>query len=89
MWRFVGPGAWHFVTLPKLQSGEINLLAEQSKSLWGSIRVTATVGKTSWKTSIFRDKKLDAYLLPVKADVRKMEEIAAGDEITVTLEVEG
>ena len=44
-------------------------------------------GKTTWKTSIFPDKKSGTYLLPLKADVRRREGIGAGDRITSSLEV--
>ena len=54
---------------------------------WGSIRVTTTIGHTIWKTSIFPDSKAGAYLLPVKADVRKKEKIKDGDAVTVKLKI--
>lgn len=53
----------------------------------GSLPVIATIGSTSWKTSIFPDKKSSGYLLPVKAEVRKKEGIAADDKITLLLEI--
>ncbi len=52
---------------------------------WGSIRVTATIGETSWQTSMFPSKESGGYLLPVKAAVRKAEGLTAGDEIAVRL----
>lgn len=48
---------------------------------WGSLPVTAVIGKTSWKTSIFPDKKIGAYLLPLKSEIRKKENIVAGATI--------
>jgi hypothetical protein len=80
-------GAWHFVTLPKKQSAEIKKTYAAMKRGWGSLPVTITVGKTSWKTSIFPDSKAGAYLLPLKALVRKKENIKDGDVITFKLEV--
>jgi hypothetical protein len=87
IWRYHGSGAWHFITLSKLQSAEIKLLAHGSKSAWSSVHVIATIGRSSWKTSIFPDNKIGAYLLPIKAEVRKKEKIAAGEMITLTLEI--
>lgn len=49
---------------------------------WGSIPVIATIGKTSWRTSLFPLKK-DSYFLPVKKDVRKKESLSIGDNIKV------
>jgi hypothetical protein len=62
-------------------------LAAHSRSAWGSIRVIATVGRTSWKTSIFPDKKRGAYLLPLKAAVRTKEKIEPGNTVAVTIEL--
>ena len=54
---------------------------------WGSLPVTVAIGKTRWQTSIFPDKKADAYLLALKAAVRKQEKIAENDSIRCTIEV--
>lgn len=87
VWLYQGPAAWHFVTLTKTLSKKIERFAFGERSAWGSIRVTATVGRTSWKTSLFPDSKAGAYLLPIKADVRKKEKIDAGNTIMLTLEI--
>ena len=49
--------------------------------------VTVTIGKTSWKTSIFPDKKAGAYLLLLKADVREKEGVRSGDTLTLVVEI--
>ncbi len=54
---------------------------------FGSVRVEATIGKTSWKTSIFPDSRSGTYLLPLKASVRRAEDLVDGDEITFALSV--
>jgi hypothetical protein len=86
VWLYPGAAGWHFVTLPTDESVTIALLATPLKRAWGSVGVTATIGTTSWQTSLFPDRKRGAYLLPVKASVRTKEKISAGDGITVTLE---
>lgn len=53
---------------------------------FGSIPVMVTIGKTSWKTSIFPDKD-KAYLLPLKKEVRAKENLKEGDTAKVTIEV--
>lgn len=90
VWLYGGPASWHFFTLPKRQAREIRLLLGSGVTGrgWGSIRVKATIGKTSWQTSIFPDKKHGSYLLPVKAEVRKAETIGEGDTVDVVLQVE-
>ena len=51
------------------------------------MRVNATIGATTWETSIFPDTKSGSYLLPVKAEVRRREGVEDGDAVTVTLEL--
>ena len=87
VWLYPGAAGWHFVTLPKKQSEEIRTLFGKSQRGWGSLPVIATVGKTSWKTSIFADKKAAAYLLPIKADVRKKERVALDQMIAFTVQI--
>lgn len=86
LWLWNGKGAWHFVTLP-VDDSQIIRMAVPRRG-WGSVRVKARIGDTSWATSIFPDSKSGAYLLPVKADVRKAEGIAPGDAIEVTLSLD-
>ena len=89
VWLYPGMAAWHFITLPVRTADEIKFLFNEEKRGWGSLRVTVTMGKTTWKTSIFPDKKTNSYLLPLKADVRKKEAINAGDTVKFDLTVEG
>lgn len=88
LWLWPGEsGAWHFVTLPKALSATIKAAhAPKVRRGFGSIRVKATIGKTSFATSIFPSKD-GAYLLPVKASVRKKEGIFAGDTVPLALEL--
>jgi hypothetical protein len=55
------------------------------KAGWGSVRVTAKIGSTKWTTSIFPDKALGTFLLPLKAQVRKAEDLFDGSEVNVEL----
>lgn len=82
-----GKASWHFITLPKKQSEQIKFFERGLRHGWGSVPVAVTIGKTTWKTSIFPDKKSGSYLLPLKADVRRCEKTKAEDTITVSLEV--
>lgn len=87
VWIYPGKAGWHFVTLPVETSKEIDYFFSQHKKGWGSLPVTVTVGKTSWKTSIFPDKKSDSYVLPLKADVRKKERIKESDTLQFSVEI--
>ena len=84
VWLYPGDTPWHFVNIDKKQSAQIKELYGANKRGFGSIPVVVTLGKTSWKTSIFPDKR-GPYLLPLKADVRRKEDIAAGDTITFSI----
>ncbi|WP_237234007.1 DUF1905 domain-containing protein [Sphingopyxis granuli] len=44
-----------------------------------------TIGDTCWKTSVFPHRESGGWLLPVKAAVRKAEDLAEGDAVTVTV----
>jgi Domain of unknown function (DUF1905) len=85
VWTQESTGAWHFVTLPATLSKRIRTLTTGSLKPFGSFRVTARTGLTSWETSLFADQKRNAFLLPVKADVRRKEKISPGDEIAVSI----
>lgn len=87
VWLYPGMAGWQFVTIPKKQSKVINETYGEMKRGWGSLPVAVTIGATKWKTSIFPDKKIGAYLLPLKAEVRKKENIKVGDELTLVLEI--
>ncbi|HUR25376.1 MAG TPA: DUF1905 domain-containing protein [Candidatus Thermoplasmatota archaeon] len=90
VWTYEGgaAGGWHFVTLPKGPAKEIRMLLGGATGRgWGSVRVSATIGATTWQTSIFPDKKAGSFLLPLKAEVRQAEGIGAGDTIDFVLEI--
>jgi hypothetical protein len=87
LWLYKGGKAsWHFVTVPEEQSFQLKFLNEGFTGGWGSIPVQVTIGNTTWKTSIFPDKKSGTYFLPIKAEVRKKENLKIDDEIDVLLE---
>ena len=87
VWLYPGMAGWHFVTLPKKQSNLIKKSFGAMKRGWGSLPVSVTIGKTTWNTSIFPDAKAGAYLLPLKANVRKKEKISVGDTTIVSIEL--
>jgi hypothetical protein len=87
IWVYQGKAAWFFVTLPKDDSEQIKFFNHYKHRGWGSVRVKAAIGETSWNTSLFPDSKAGAYLLPVKAEVRKRESLSAGDNVSVHLRI--
>lgn len=87
VWLYPGQSAWHFVSVPAKTSKQIKTLYAGLERGWGSFPVLATIGATSWKTSIFPDKKSGTYLLPLKAEVRKKENILEGKTVSITISV--
>ena len=87
IWEARRDDSWTFVSLPVEESEDIRDLAPGSARGFGSLRVRATIGGTSWKTSIFPDSARGSYVLPIKRAVRAAEGITAGDSTTVTVEL--
>ena len=85
LWEYDGEASWHFVTVPTPLSEELRARQGPRRG-FGSIRVEATVGSSTWRTSVFPSKP-NAYVLPVKKPVRKAEGIDVGDVVDVTLDV--
>jgi hypothetical protein len=85
IWLYEGSAAWHFVTLPKTLAARIKSTAVQTRKAFGSVRVEVTIGGTRWRTSIFPDNKLSAYVLPIKTAVRTREQLKAGMTVEVVL----
>ena len=83
--RWSGEAAWFFLTLPGGLADEIRARTEHVG--FGSVRVTATIGGTTWATSVFPDATTGSYVLPVRAAVRRAEGIGDGDTVTARLVV--
>lgn len=87
IWRQDSTGAWRFLSLPSDISASIRTLVGKPRVAFGSLRVKARIGGSSWETSIFPDAKRACYLLPVKADIRRKESVADGDEVAAVIEL--
>ena len=77
---------WHFISIGAEESIEIRVHGLANPRGFGSVRVAASIGEVTWRTSVFPQKS-GGYLLPVKADVRRRAGIVAGDELTVKLDL--
>ena len=84
VWRGAAAGRWYFLTVPENQSVEIKAHSLGGPRGFGSVRVEATIGDVTWRTSVF-PLNSGGYLLPVKAAIRKQAGLAAGDEVAVAL----
>lgn len=66
---------WNFLFMPHDLAKEIRSGHKHQEEGWGRMKVTAKIGNSEWKTSIWFDTKNDTYLLPIKAEIRKKEKI--------------
>lgn len=87
VWLYDGAAAWHFATLPQGLSAQMKKLFGGQARGWNSLPVEARVGTTSWRSSVFYDSKQKAYLLPLKAEVRKKEGVKTGQKIEVQIQI--
>ncbi len=85
-----GKAAWHFLILPPDDAGMIRMALGARAGLrragFGAVKVKVQIGASQWSTSIFPHGA--GYLLPVKAQIRQREGLAAGEACRVTLFVD-
>lgn len=86
LWDARRAETWTFVSLPASEAEEIRDLAGGLRRGFGSVRVRATIGTSTWTTSIFPVRQA-GYVLPVKRPVRVAEALDVGDIATVTVEL--
>ena len=55
--------------------------------LTGRARAQATIGGSTWRTSVFPDSKSGCYALPIKRAVRNAEGLEPGAVTSVTIEL--
>jgi len=86
IWFWRGPAPWYFITVPDDECRDLKAHSPAVSYGWGMVPVSAQIGATRWKTSLF--PKDGRYVVPVKAGVRKAEDLAEGDTATVRLIVD-
>ena len=87
VWLYSGNGGWHFLTLSRKHAAAIRALFAVGARPFGSLPVAVTIGATVWRTSLFPDNKAGSYLLPIKASVRKAEQIEDGMTVTAAVQI--
>jgi hypothetical protein len=91
VWRPAGtsagqtPAAWYFLPISGDLADVIRAATRGRTGGFGSVRIHATIGATTWQTSIFASKDIGGYLLPLKAAVRKAEGLNEGVEVSAML----
>jgi Domain of unknown function (DUF1905) len=87
LWIYPGEGPWFFLTLPNDVADEIDD-AVGERAGFGSIPVEVTIGASTWKTSLFPDKKSASFVLPVKKPIRVREGLEEHSTVWVRLRVD-
>lgn len=85
IWYWRGPSPFYFVTVPDDLSDALKTISRSVTYGWGMIPVQARIGRSRWTTSLF--PKNGAYIVPLKAAIRRAEGLAEGDVVTVRLDV--
>lgn len=92
LWRWTGGsgGSWHFLTIDGAAGEALSGTAlmrriERTIGGFGSLKVKARIGDSAFATSVFPSKS-EGWILPIKASVRRAEDLAEGDTVTVALE---
>ncbi len=75
-----GEGGWHIILLP----GDVLQALRASSGKNGNVPILATIGKTTWPTTIMSmgDQR---WFLAVSAAVRKSEKLSEGQSVSVVV----
>lgn len=76
---------WYFVALP-LELSEAVRETQTFRRGFGGVRVEATIGSSTWRTSVF-PQSTGEYVLPLKRAVRDREGIVPDGVVVVQLSV--
>jgi hypothetical protein len=76
---------WRFVSLPQKMSEEIRKNLKFQEEGWGRMKASAKIGASEWETAIWFDTKHKTYLLPLKAEIRKKENIEINKDVEITI----
>lgn len=85
IWQSNGKGAWFFVSIPESYSQEIRENCKSLEEGWGRLKIVAIIENFEWKTAIWFDSKQKIYLLPLKAEVRKSNNLEIGQDLELTI----
>jgi hypothetical protein len=89
---FVWPGEsvnWYFLPVPKTEGQRIraDFSSQGNRSCFASIKVEVTIGDSVWQTALFYSKPAESYILPVKATIRRAQDIDVGEQVEYTIRI--
>ena len=89
LWDARRHDTWTFLGVPAEVSEDLREWSlTRPPAGFGSLRVSVTIGATTWRTSVFPAAD-GTYVLPVKKAIRTAEGVEAGDTVQVTLRLVG
>jgi hypothetical protein len=86
LWYWRGPAPFHFVTVPDEECGALEAASPLVSYGWGMIPAAVRIGRTDFRTALW--PKDGGYVVPVKTDVRRKEELELGDTVTIRLTID-
>lgn len=87
LWKYQGKAAWYFFTIPYEESVQIKFHNAFGRRGWGAVKCLVRLGKSEWKTSVFPESKSGCYILPVKAEIRRVNNIKEKDYSDIIIEL--
>jgi len=84
-WQHNATNGWYFISIPTEMAEEIRNELKSEEEGWGRLKALAKIRSSEWKTAIWFDTKMKTYLLPLKSEIRKRENIKVGDVIDVAI----
>jgi len=85
VWQHAAPGGWHFVSVPEDLATEIRENLKWQEQGWGRLKAMAQAGNSKWETAIWFDTKSGTYLLPLKTEIRKKEQLQIGTIVNIII----
>ncbi len=85
-------GTYHLVTITGAQAEALQAheamhrLEFGTRRGFGSVKVMARIGGSEWKTSVFPQNKGSEWILLIGRKVMRMEDLAQGDPVALTLD---
>lgn len=86
VWFWRGPAPHHFVWVPEDDAAQLDDVAAAVTYGWGMIPVTVRLGGSTWTTSLW--PKDGGYIVPLKAAVRRQENVGIGDRVAIGLVID-
>lgn len=87
LWEWTSRTTWFFFSVPEAEADDIEEEFGRRSGGFGSIRVEATIGSSTWRTSIFPSTEQETYVLPVKKAIRKAEGLEDGSAASIEITI--